>query len=224
MIDKTDTPLIFNRIARRYDLLNNVLSFGRDKYWRRKFVKLIPGKKYDIVVDIATGTGDVLVELKKINAKEYYGIDPAEKMLEIARRKFPEAHYITATAEKIPFADDFCELVTIAFGIRNFNEPDKALGEIYRILKPGGILSIMEFNFPKNRLFSVPYTFYFNHIMTFIGRQISGDKTAYSYLNNSVKDFNKNYNIKQKIQNTGFNIINQKSLSLGILEVFVVQK
>lgn len=224
MINKIDTPLMFNRIAYRYDMLNHVLSMGADKLWRREFVKRIPNGKYDTIVDIATGTGSLLLEMQKLNANYYIGIDPAQKMINIAKEKVPEAMFISASAEKLPLDDECADLVSIAFGIRNFDNPVKALKEIHRILKDNAMFAILEFAVPKQRVFAKPYRFYFDNIMPFLGEKISGDHYAYSYLKESVKDFDLSFNICDEISRAGFQIIKHSKIFVGSVELCFAKK
>jgi demethylmenaquinone methyltransferase / 2-methoxy-6-polyprenyl-1,4-benzoquinol methylase len=224
IVEKADTSLIFNRIACNYDFLNHLLSFGVDRYWRKIFVKNIPNRNYKTVVDLAAGTGDLLVLLKNLNATNYYAVDPAIKMLELAKKKFPDAIYVNSFAENIPLNNDSADIVTIAFGIRNFSNPDKALSEINRILKMNGILAIMEFDKPQKKSFSKAFSIYFDKIMPFIGEKISGDKAAYSYFSNSVNDFNSKYNLQKQLQYYGFEIIQKKSMFLGAVKMFYLKK
>ncbi len=222
--EKTDTSLIFNRIAGNYDFINHLLSFGADRYWRKKFVKGIPDRDYKTVVDLAAGTGDLLIQLKSLNAVKYYAIDPAQKMLDCAKKKFPDAVYVNSFAENIPLVDNFTDIVSIAFGIRNFSNPDKALNEINRILKPKGILAIMEFAIPKDRPLSKAYLFYFEKIMPLIGQKISGDKYAYSYFKDSVKDFNNKYNLSNMLISNGFKILDKSDMFFGAVKTYYLEK
>ncbi len=215
---------IFNQIANKYDTLNHILSFGSDTYWRKVFVKKIPKRKYNNVVDLASGTGDMLLKLKKLKAKNYYAIDPAKKMLNIARQKFPDAVFLNNCAEDIPLVNDFSDLISIAFGIRNFSNPDKALKEIFRILKPGGILAIMEFERPAKSLISAPILYYFDHIMPYIGKKISGHSSAYLYLKDSVNSFTLNYNISNKMESEGFKVINKYKMLFGVVRIYIAEK
>lgn len=225
MVDReVDSVLMFNKIAPKYDFLNHMLSFGADFFWRKEFVKTIPCKKYNVIVDLASGTGDLLVQLKSLSAEKYYAIDPADEMLSIAKRKINNAVFVKSYAENIPLIDKFTDLVTVAFGIRNFSDPDKALREIMRILKPGGVLAIMELNVPKKSILSYPYLFYFDKILPYIGEKVSGDNNAYSYLNKSVIDFNTHYNLKEKLNNAGFTVRTYKELSFGVVKIIIAEK
>lgn len=224
MTENKNSHEVFNQIANKYDVLNHILSFGTDTYWRKVFVKKIPKKKYENAVDLATGTGDMLLKLKSLNAEKYYAIDPAVKMLDFARKKIPDVICINSFAEDIPLDNNFAGLISIAFGIRNFADPDKALKEIYRILKPGGILAIMEFERPAKSIISAPCLFYFDKVMPFLGKKISGHPSAYLYLKDSVNKFTTNYNISNKLESEGFKVINKYKMLFGVVRIYIGEK
>ncbi|MDD3686002.1 MAG: class I SAM-dependent methyltransferase, partial [Bacteroidales bacterium] len=131
---KENTPQMFDGIAVTYDKLNHRLSFSMDKNWRRKFVKILSFRKYETIVDVASGTGDLLVNLQKLNATKYIAVDPSPNMLEIAKTKVADAQFIVSGAESMPLADQYADLITVSFGIRNFVSPDEGLKEFYRVL------------------------------------------------------------------------------------------
>jgi demethylmenaquinone methyltransferase / 2-methoxy-6-polyprenyl-1,4-benzoquinol methylase len=224
MIDKAETPEIFNQIASRYDFINHFMSLGIDKYWRNQFVKKIPIRNYNTIIDIASGTGDLLQELKKLNAKNYYALDPSANMLSKVNSKCPEAKCINASAENIPLINDLVDLATISFGIRNFSNPTKALHEIQRILKPKGILAIMEFNNLNDVKFKSSYSFYFNNIVPYIGGKLSGNNNAYKYFKDSVPAFYDEFNFEKELNANGFKIIYSNPCFLRIINVIIAEK
>lgn len=188
---KENISSMFDDIAVKYDFLNHFFTANLDKVWRRKIIKYlrVNNIKHDKIVDLATGTGDMAMELLKLNPLNIYAFDISPKMLDILRSKQNDKRVIidAAESEKMPIDDSFIDLVTIAFGVRNFENMDKSLKEINRILKPGGYLIVLEmFNLEKrNRLFE----FYFTRIMPKLGKLISRSDTAYSYLHKSVLNF-----------------------------------
>ena len=182
---------MFDDIAVRYDFLNHFFTANLDKRWRRKIVKYITENniRSEVIVDLASGTGDMAIELLDLNPKKVYALDISPKMLDVLRKKNNDNRMVieVAESEKMPLENQSADIVTIAFGIRNFESMEKSLSEIYRVLRPDGLLIVLEmFNLEKrNRLFE----FYFTRIMPILGKVISRSSTAYSYLHNSVMNF-----------------------------------
>lgn len=182
---------MFDDIAVKYDFLNHFFTANLDKVWRRKIIKYIlsNGFKHDTIIDLASGTGDMAIELSRLNPQKIYALDISPKMLDILRKKNTDSRMIIelADSENMPVADASVDIVTIAFGIRNFENIGKSLDEINRVLKPNGILIVLEMFNPekRNRIFE----FYFTRIMPGLGKLISRSETAYSYLHNSVMNF-----------------------------------
>jgi demethylmenaquinone methyltransferase/2-methoxy-6-polyprenyl-1,4-benzoquinol methylase len=223
-IKKENTPAMFDEIANTYDSLNHILSFGLDKKWRKKFIKNLPAKKYETIVDIASGTGDLLVNLQTLNATNYFALDPAENMLNIAKIKVPNANFIICNAEKIPLPDNSCNLVTISFGIRNFSNLDAAFAEIHRILRTDGIVSIMEFSQPRFFLFRFGFIIYLKLILPIVGRIVSNNKSAYKYLQSSIFDFAKNVDVFKLLEANKLTKINEKRMLFGVVRIYVSGK
>ncbi len=185
---------MFSEIAPRYDFLNRVLSLGVDRVWRLAAVKAALEIKPARILDLATGTGDIALLLKKVAPEvEVIGGDFALPMLELARQKAQRAGlaipFVEADALQLPFPDDHFDAITIAFGFRNFADYKKALAELYRVLAPGGRLCILEFPPPPRSGLGVLYRFYFTRILPLIGGLISGSASAYRYLPDSVERF-----------------------------------
>ncbi|NKB22897.1 MAG: bifunctional demethylmenaquinone methyltransferase/2-methoxy-6-polyprenyl-1,4-benzoquinol methylase UbiE [Kiritimatiellae bacterium] len=188
---------IFDRIAHRYDLLNQLLSFGQDRVWRNKLALCLRGKKDLHLLDLATGTGDQLLSIckKGILIQSGVGMDMSEKMLEIGRKKVAERKWEgrialqRGDAMDIPLENNRFDAVTISFGIRNVVNVVHALKEMYRVLKPGGRVLVLECSLPPNRFVRSVYLFYFRNILPRMGSLISGDSYAYRYLNETVETF-----------------------------------
>ena len=193
---KKESYKIFDQIAPTYDSLNHILSMGIDIRWRKKLAKELPNKKDLIVLDLATGTGDVALHLaKEPRIKKITGLDLSKKMIEIGKEKVLKKNYQNKISLQIgdgmdlPVENNSVDVVTLSFGIRNFSNPFKGLQEIYRVLKPGGRVLIMEFSIPKNKLVRESYFFYFRKLLPWIGNKVSGHKDAYTYLNQTVESF-----------------------------------
>ena len=219
---------MFDRIAHRYDLLNRLLSFGQDVVWRNKLAGHLKDNPDQKILDLATGTADVLLSLQKkgLLIKEGVGIDLSEKMLEIGRRKITERnlqHVLTllpGNVSDIPFPKNSFDVVTIAFGIRNVDNTNKALRDIYRVLKIGGRLIILEFSLPENRFIRNCYLFYFRKILPKIGGIISGDSYAYHYLNETVETFPYGEQFGKLLVSNGFQNVKRQPLTFGVASVY----
>lgn len=219
---------MFDRIAHRYDLLNRLLSFGQDVVWRKKVARHLPQTNNLHILDIATGTGDLLLSLYRESSRvsSGIGIDMAEKMLavgeqKLARRKLDGSLSLQkGDAMNIPFAEETFDAVSIAFGIRNVENVEKALREMHRVLKPGGRALILEFSLPGNRVIRRLYLFYFRHILPRIGGFISGDSYAYRYLNRTVETFPYGENFCNLMRRTGFRQVHFTPLTLGIATIY----
>jgi len=229
--DRASVSSMFNNIAGKYDLLNHLLSLGIDKIWRRKLLKFVKANNPKKILDLACGTGDMTIALYK-SGFEVIGADIAEKMLEIARVKsnrirsgsIPSPVYILASADSIPFPDNSFDSVTITFGIRNFENRKSSLQEIIRVLKNGGYLSILEFALPKNKLWRGLFNFYFLNILPLVGRLISKDMKAYTYLPESVKSFPQYGDLCNEISAEGFTEVQYKSLTGGVAVLYTARK
>lgn len=221
---------MFNNIANRYDLLNSILSMGIHKGWRKQCVQLLAAKHPKVILDVATGTGDFAIECAKLDPTQIIGIDISDGMMEFGRKKLLKLkldQLITlknGNAETVCFPDDTFDAIVVGFGVRNFENLEKGLSNLYRILKPGGQLVILEFSYPRNPLIKAGYNFYFSYITPLVGKIFSKDTRAYSYLTESVKAFPNNEHFveilnKLKYKNTGF-----KSLSFGIAAIYRGEK
>ncbi len=226
--DKSKTYLMFDRIAKTYDPLNRVLSMGIDNMWRRRMVKHLPERDSLALLDLATGTGDQLIEMcsREPRITQALGMDMSEGMLEVGREKLkkyklPEGTTLkTGDATNIPVDDASFDVTTITFGIRNVNDVPASLREMNRVLRPGGRSLILEFALPSNFLFRGLYLFYFRRVLPFIGSIVSGDKHAYSYLNQSVEAFPYGEEFCQMMRDAGFQNVKATPLTMGIAMIY----
>ncbi|MBN1465466.1 bifunctional demethylmenaquinone methyltransferase/2-methoxy-6-polyprenyl-1,4-benzoquinol methylase UbiE [candidate division KSB1 bacterium] len=214
---------MFNRIARRYDAANRLLSAGQDVIWRRKCAREVPGDRPLTVLDLATGTADVLKTLlrRRRNIRVAVGLDPAKEMLAIARRKLAgNGSLLNGDAQCIALRDHSVDIVCMAFGIRNVANVEKALREMLRVLVAGGKLLILEFSLPQNSAIRKIYLCYFRHVLPVIGGLIAGDHGAYSYLNRTVEEFPAGEAFCARLQLAGFTRIKAHSLTFGIATLY----
>lgn len=219
---------MFDRIARRYDLLNRVLSAGIDVTWRKKMAKFLPAADNLHLLDLATGTADQIIYLLGSNRiARAIGVDLSEGMLTQGRKKIAnlnldnKVELRTGDACAIPFSDQIFDVVTISFGIRNVPDVQKSLHEMFRVLKPGGRALILEFSLPKSSWIRKPYLFYFRNVLPAIGETISGDEVAYRYLNMTVEDFPHGPDFLKLMENAGFKELHQEPLTFGIASIYI---
>ncbi len=221
---------MFDDISPKYDFLNHLLSFGIDRIWRKKLVRLLGRRKPSTVLDVATGTGDLAIAIAALKAQKIAGIDISGKMLEIGRQKLIEKglnHIITlqqADAEKIPFSDNSFDAVTVAFGVRNYENLLQGLAEMRRVLRPGGIMLILEFSHPESFPMKQLYAFYSRYGIPFIGRLISGNSKAYTYLPESVEAFPSGKQFLEILDKLGMQNTTQVCLSGGIASIYHAEK
>ena len=229
MEEKQHIGQLFDRIAGTYDALNHGLSLHIDKLWRRKAVSLMPPAEH--VLDVAIGTADLAIEmLRKGKAQRVTGIDLSEQMMAYGRLKVESlklkdrVDFVHGNAQQMPFEDNMFDGVTCAYGCRNFQNLDEGLREMYRVLKPGGQVTILEFSYPSNRLVRALYDIYFSHVLPWVGRIVSRDKTAYTYLNKSVKSFCWGEAFVQHMHDAGFRDEQFEMLSFGITTIYIAEK
>ena len=218
---------MFNRIAPTYDFLNRLLSFRQDMKWRARAASWLPKSPKIRVLDLATGTGDLALTIlkKRDNVSEIIGLDVAQKMLNIAANKKRDArlHLGLGDACAIPYADAYFDVVTIAFGIRNVSNHLLALREMYRVLKPGGRLIVLEFSMPQP-FFKPLYLCYFRYVLPFIGGILSGDHEAYRYLNRSAEVFVSGTAFLKLMNRVGFQKTTTESLTFGVATIYIADK
>lgn len=227
---KEQVQEMFDNISPRYDLLNDVLSLGIARHWRRKALKLALKNKPALVLDVATGTGDLAFEALKHTPGAIIGVDISEGMLDIARQKAkdkPNAERIrfeTGDAENLPHAHNTFDTVIVSFGVRNFGHLQNGLSGIQKVLKPGGNLMVLEFSQPEKTPFKQLYAFYSAYILPVIGRLISKDHRAYTYLPESVAAFPYGEAFKKELIQSGFRDITIKPLTFGICTIYSATK
>jgi len=226
---------MFDNIAGTYDVANRVLSFGVDKKWRKeaceKTYALCNKPKLDMILDVACGTGDMCefwnihANKKGIEVKEIYGVDPSEGMLSEARKKGLNAKFIQAEAKDLPVKDNAADILSISYGLRNVVDRKEGLAEFYRVLKPGGVLTILEFTkLQKQTLPSRARDFYMKKILPLIGGLLSRNYEAYNYLPNSIEGFLTKEKLVEELEETGFEVKEAKGYSLDISTLFIAVK
>jgi demethylmenaquinone methyltransferase/2-methoxy-6-polyprenyl-1,4-benzoquinol methylase len=228
---KIQVAEMFDSIAWRYDFLNRFLSAGIDKIWRRKAIKELKSVHPKLILDVATGTGDFAITSNKIlKPEKIIGIDISEAMLDIGKKKIRKQHLentielLAGDSETINFANSSFDAITVAFGVRNFENLEKGLAEMQRVLKPGGKISILECTMPKNILIKEFYKFYMFSIVPAFGKIFARNKRAYTYLNNSVQAFPDRKFFLEIMNKAGFKQTYYKSLSLGICCIYCGSK
>nr|WP_320120590.1 bifunctional demethylmenaquinone methyltransferase/2-methoxy-6-polyprenyl-1,4-benzoquinol methylase UbiE [uncultured Marinifilum sp.] len=227
---KAQVALMFNNIARKYDLLNHLLSMGIDKLWRRKAVKLLKPLQPKRILDIATGTGDFALANLKLNPDKVIGIDISTEMLAVGRTKIAKknlSHKIElfeGDSENIQFKDNSFDAITVAFGVRNFENLEKGLQEMNRVVRPGGKVVVLEFSKPRNFPVKQIYNFYFFRILPFWGKLVSKDASAYTYLPESVDAFPDGEAFLKIYKRCGFVETKQIKLSFGIASIYMGTK
>jgi demethylmenaquinone methyltransferase / 2-methoxy-6-polyprenyl-1,4-benzoquinol methylase len=227
---KEQVTEMFDNIAPSYDFLNHTLSLGIDIRWRRRAIKMLQAYKPEIVLDIATGTGDFAIEAMRLHPKKVIGLDISSGMLDVGRKKIEKRNLsevidmVLGDSEALPFEDNSIGAITVGFGARNFEHLEVGLGEILRVLKPGHAAVILEpavpSKFPMKQLFSL----YFRGILPFFGRLVSGDRSAYTYLPESVKAFPNGPDFVEICSKVGFRKCTFKPLTLGICSLYLLEK
>lgn len=244
MAEKNFVRSMFNNIAPTYDKLNHILSLNIDKIWRKKAVKRIVKNLKNSeseklknnsqvfrfsdsqVLDVACGTADSTIALAKAGVPRVTGVDISEGMLKVGEKKIEELKLNSTITlkvedcENLSFNDNTFDAVFIAFGIRNFEDKKKGLKELHRVLKPNGHLLILELSVPQNKILLSLYKLYFLHILPFIGKKISGDNKAYTYLPQSVMNFPKPKDFLQTMEECGFKDVRQKALTFGLCRMY----
>ncbi len=228
---KSQVSTMFDNIAPWYDFLNHFLSLGIDISWRKKAIRQLRGRKPKNILDVATGTGDLALEAEnQLKPDRITGIDISNEMLEVGRKKIKnkglsgKIEMVLGDSEMLPFADNTYDAITVGFGVRNFENLEKGLKEMNRVLKPGGMAVILEFSRPTLFPFKQLYNFYFRNVLPIIGRITSKDPKAYSYLYESVQAFPDGKDFVKALKSTGFQSPIYKSLTLGVCSIYTATK
>ena len=227
---KEQVATMFDNIAGNYDFLNHFLSLGIDIFWRKRLVRKLQKQKPRNILDVATGTADLAIAMMKIKPFNVVGIDISNGMLEVGRKKIKQQdlektiQLQQADSEDLPFEDATFDAVTVSFGARNFENLQKGLSEMARVLKPGGKIYILEFSQPTLFPFKQLYDFYFKFVLPLIGKLLSKDNAAYSYLPESVKAFPHGKELNSIIENCGYTNAKNHPLTMGIASIYTAQK
>lgn len=227
---KEQMAKMFNNISHRYDFLNHLLSLGIDKLWRGAAIRLLSPLRPRFILDVATGTADFAIQALTLSPEKVTGIDISEGMLAMGRRKIErlkvsdKVELLRGDAENLQFADDTFDAATVGFGVRNFEDLQKGLAEIRRVLKPGGMLVVLEFSRPRRFPMRQLYNFYFKNILPGLGRLISKDKSAYTYLPASVEVFPDGMDFINILNNVGYKDTACNPLTFGISSIYTGRK
>lgn len=227
---KEQVARMFDNISHRYDFLNHFLSLGIDKAWRRKAIRILKPIQPKQLLDVATGTGDFAIQALKLNPEKITGIDISAGMLEVGRKKIKDRgvasviEMVQADSENLPFLENKFDAVTVAFGVRNFENLKLGLREILRVMKPGALLVVLEFSRPRRFPFKQMYNFYFKAILPKLGNWISRDKAAYTYLPESVDAFPDGEDFLNVLKEVGYKNVSCKPLTFGISSIYTAQK
>ena len=228
-MEKHKVSEMFDRIAPRYDFLNRLLSIGIDKIWRRKLVRKLAAHNPANILDVATGTADLAIACAAIKPSpdRITGIDVSAKMLEkgrekVSRKKLDNIIELRlGDGENTGFDDCSFDAVTVAFGIRNFENPARGLSEMHRVLRAGGRIYILEFTMPRNAVMKVFYRFYFLKILPFVGRVFSGHSSAYGYLPDSVTKFPQYGALLDMMRSAGFSQAEYSPMTFGVATIYI---
>ncbi len=227
---KEQVTEMFDTISNKYDGLNRVISFGIDVKWRNKVVKIVSKKQPENILDIATGTGDLAINLAATNAKEIIGLDISKGMLEVGRKKIASKKLeniismVIGDSENLPFEDNTFDAITVSFGVRNFENLEKGLSEILRVLKPNGIFVILETSVPTNPIYKFGYGIYSKYILPTIGKLFSKDKIAYNYLSESASVFPYGEELNNILRKIGFINVEDKPQTMGVATIYIASK
>ena len=223
---KKQVALMFDNISPRYDFLNHLLSLGIDRIWRRKAINLLKPKHPKHILDIATGTGDFAIQALKLNPQSVIGIDISEGMINQGLQKIKKRNLnnkielLPGDSENLAFEDNKFSAVIVAFGVRNFENLNKGLSEMYRVLNKNGTVVILEFSKPSKFPFKQVYNLYFKYILPLIGKMVSRDHSAYTYLPESVQVFPEGNDFLTILSNVGFKEVRCIPLTFGISSIY----
>jgi demethylmenaquinone methyltransferase/2-methoxy-6-polyprenyl-1,4-benzoquinol methylase len=227
---KEQVTKMFDNISKEYDSLNRVISFGIDVKWRNKVVDIVGDTNPETILDIATGTGDLAINLAKTQAKKIIGLDISDGMLEVGRKKINKKalnstiEMVLGDSENLPFETNSFDAITVAFGVRNFEHLDKGLSEILRVLKPKGIFVILETSVPTKTPFKQGYNLYTKYMLPLIGKLFSKDRSAYSYLSESASMFPFGDALNNILREIGFIDVKDHPQTFGVATIYTASK
>jgi demethylmenaquinone methyltransferase / 2-methoxy-6-polyprenyl-1,4-benzoquinol methylase len=227
---KEQVAQMFDTISKNYDGLNRVISFGIDVKWRRKVLKIVSDAHPKNILDIATGTGDLAILMSETAAEKIIGLDISAGMLEVGKNKIAQKklsdkiEMVLADSENLPFQDNYFDAITVAFGIRNFENLEKGLSEILRVLKPKGVFVILETSNPEKTPYKQGYNFYTRKILPIIGKLFSKDKSAYKYLCESAAIFPYGEKLNNILRKIGFIEVQAKPQTFGVATIYKASK
>lgn len=227
---KEQVAQMFDTISGNYDNLNRVISFGIDVKWRKKVLKIVSDSKPNIILDIATGTGDLAILMAQSNAEKIIGLDISAGMLEVGRKKIEEKklsnsiELILADSENMPFEDNYFDAITVSFGVRNFENLEKGFAEILRVLKPNGVFVILETSVPVKTPYKQGYGFYTKYILPIIGKLFSKDNSAYGYLSESAAIFPFGEALNNILRKIGFINVVAMPQTFGVATIYSASK
>lgn len=227
---KEQVTHMFDTISKNYDGLNRVISFGIDIKWRKRVVGILKEKKPSNILDIATGTGDLAINLVETGAQEIVGLDISPGMLEVGKKKVSEKklgqtiNMVVGDSEQLQFGDQTFDAVTVAFGVRNFENLEKGLSEIFRVLRKNGTLVVLETSVPMKTPYKQGYRFYTKNILPLIGRIFSKDKSAYTYLSESASVFPHGEDFNNILRKIGFIEVENRPQTFGVASIYVATR
>lgn len=227
---KQQVEQMFDTISNEYDGLNRVISFGIDTSWRKKVIQLVKETKPKKILDVATGTGDLAIAMASSDATEIIGLDISAGMLSVGQKKINQKNLsdkiqmVQADSENLPYEDNYFDAITVAFGVRNFENLDKGLSEIYRVLSPGGIFVVLETSVPTKFPFKQGYKIHSNFILPTIGKLFSKDKKAYKYLSESASAFPHGEEFNAILRKNGFKDVNNLPQTFGVASIYTSTK
>lgn len=227
---KEQVAQMFDTISGNYDNLNRVISFGIDIKWRKKVLKIVSDKKPKIILDIATGTGDLAILMAKTNAEKIIGLDISAGMLEVGKKKVEEKKLsnvidlVLGDSESMPFEDNYFDAITVSFGVRNFENLEKGFAEILRVLKPNGVFVILETSVPDKTPYKQGYKFYTKNILPVIGKLFSKDNSAYGYLSESAAVFPYGEALNNILRKIGFIDVVAMPQTFGVATIYSASK
>ncbi|GAA3726515.1 MULTISPECIES: bifunctional demethylmenaquinone methyltransferase/2-methoxy-6-polyprenyl-1,4-benzoquinol methylase UbiE [Flavobacterium] len=227
---KEQVTQMFDTISGNYDNLNRVISFGIDVKWRKKVLKIVSDKKPKVILDIATGTGDLAILMAQTNAEKIVGLDISAGMLEVGKKKVEEKklsnviELVLGDSENMPFEDNYFDAITVGFGVRNFENLEKGFAEILRVLKPNGVFVILETSVPNKFPYKQGYNFYSKNILPLIGKLFSKDNDAYGYLSESAAAFPYGEALNNILRKTGFIDVVAMPQTFGVATIYSASK